>query len=279
MSAQAAPLAVLDDPRATRDERIAAVRTLGADDPRARGSAAIAAGEAWLGSDDGAPGERPRRRIATAAYEIDLLPVTVGRFSAFVEARGYRDRGVWSDAGWEWLEHGAALPLPRATCRIERPRFWGEEAWSAYLHPCHPVVGVSAFEAEAFARWSDRRLPSEAEWERAARGEDGRSYPWGEAWDPALAHHRGGHRGTLPAGCFPGGRSPHGLWDCAGNVWEWTAAESPESAQAREIGAAGLLRTARGGGWNGHPAQLRCAARNGWPVEARFSHLGFRTAR
>ena len=265
-----AALAILADPLASLAARIEAVRAIGAGDPRTLASAAIPAGEAWVGSDDGDPGERPRRRVVTGAYQIDLLPVTVGRFAVFVEAGAYRDRGLWSEAGWEWLERGVALPGTEAAGRIERPRFWGEEEWRGYLHPSQPVVGVSVHEAEAFARWCGRRLPREAEWERAAGGEDGRRYPWGDAWDGTLAHHRGGHRGTLPAGCFPGGRSPHGLWDCAGNVWEWNAAEPG--------GAAGQ-RSARGGGWNGHPSQLRCAARNAWPDGARFSHLGFRTAR
>lgn len=280
-------LTLLDDPRATLEERVAAVRALGAGDPRAGVSAAIPAAAAWVGSDTGAPGNRPLRRIASGAYEIDLLPITVGRFAAFVEAGGYRDRGLWSEAGWEFLERGAGPPGSGETGRIVQPRFWGEEQWRAYLHPSHPVVGASVFEAEAFARWCGRRLPTGDEWERAARGEDGRAYPWGEIWDPARAHHRGSDwgnhrgnhkgnlrgnlRGTLPAGCFPGGRSPHGLWDCAGNVWEWTADAASEDAAG--------LRTARGGGWNGHPAQLRCAALNRWPPEARFSHLGFRTAR
>jgi formylglycine-generating enzyme required for sulfatase activity len=132
------------------------------------------------------------------------------------------------------------------------------------------VVGVSWFEAEAYARLAGARLPTESEWERAARGEDGRRYPWGDAWDPARAHHRGGARHTLPVGCFPSGRSPHGLWDAAGNVWEWTA---------DPFDSAGTLRSARGGAWNAHPPQLRCANRNAWPPSSRFSNISFRLAR
>ena len=150
-----------------------------------------------------------------------------------------------------------------------RPRFWDDPDWRAYLGPNQPVVGVSWYEAEAFARFASARLPTEPEWERAARGEDGRRYPWGDPWDPVRAHHRGGPRHTLPIGCFPAGRSPYGLWDCAGNVWEWV--QDP-------IGHGGL-RAARGGAWNAHPPQLRCAHRNGWAEPAQFSNIGFRLAR
>ena len=101
-------------------------------------------------------------------------------------------------------------------------------------------------------------------------GEDGRRYPWGDPWEPTHAHHRGNARHTLPVGCFPAGASPHGLLDAAGNVWEWCDGS---------YGASDLLRPARGGGWNAHPPQLRCASRNGWPPDAQFSNIGFRTAR
>ena len=219
----------------------------------------IPAGPFWMGSDppEGNDDEHPRRRVETAGYAIAMAPVTNAEFAPFI-GKGYRERAAWSAAGWEWRERE----------RIERPRFWEDEAWRAYLEPGQPVVGVSFHEAEAFARWLGLRLPAEAEWERAARGEDGRRYPWGEAWDPSRAHHRGGARRTLPVGSFPQGRSPHGLLDCAGNVWEWCAGEYAPG-----------LRSARGGGWNAHPPQLRCASRNAWPANARFSNLGFRLAR
>ena len=101
-----------------------------------------------------------------------------------------------------------------------------------------------------------------------ARGEDGRRFPWGDEWVPENAAHRGGRRHTLPVRSIPESRSPHGLYDCAGNVWEWCADAYAEG-----------LRSARGGSWNAHPPQLRCAARNAWPEEARFSNLGFRLVR
>lgn len=258
--------AVLADPaqREPLEARMAAAAGLGARDPRLGSFTPIPAGTALLGSDppEGGPAEQPSRRAALGPYEIGSVPVTVAEFARFV-ARGYGERSHWSDEGWAWRTAG----------RIDRPRFWGEEEWRAYLGESQPVVGVSWFEAEAYACSVGARLPTEAEWERAARGEDGRRYPWGNAWDPARAAHRGGPRHTLPVGCFPAGRSPHGLWDAAGNVWEWCAREDGASA------ALGALRQARGGAWNALPAQLRCAQRNAWPPQARYSNIGFRLAR
>ena len=213
-----------------------------------------------MGSDppEGQQNEHPGRRASTGAYEIGETPVTNAQFAPFVREGRYRERALWSDDGWSWREaHG-----------VVAPRFWDDEDWGAYLGPDQPVVGVSWYEAEAFARWVCGRLPTEAEWERAARGDDGRRFPWGDEWDPALAAHRGGRRHTLPVKTIPQNRSPFGLYDCAGNVWEWCA-------DAFE----GALRSARGGSWNAHPPQLRCAARNAWPPAARFSNLGFRLAR
>jgi len=268
---------VLEDPAAPLEERIVAARALGELDPRPGTFLAIPAGEFWRGSDppEGEPPEQPRLRARTAAFEIGLVPVTVGEFAEFVQ-RGYQERALWCDAGWEWRERN----------RVDRPRFWDDEAWRAYLGPNQPLVGASWYEADAYARFAGARLPSEAEWERAARGEDARRYPWGEEWDPARAAARGGPRHTLPVGCFPSGRSPHGLLDAAGNVWEWvTDSFDPELHRkllglgARQAAPAPALRVARGGAWNAHPPQLRCANRNAWPADARYSNIGFRLAR
>ena len=218
----------------------------------------VPAGKFWMGSDppEGADNEHPRRLVETGAYEIGETPVTNAQFASFVQ--NYQDRGCWSPEGWAWREKNG----------IDKPRFWNDPEWRAYLGAQQPVVGVSWYEADAFARSLGMRLPTEAEWERAARGDDGRRFPWGDEWDPAFAAHRGGSRHTLPVGSIPQNRSPYGLYDCAGNVWEWCADWFAQD-----------LRSARGGAWNAHPPQLRCASRNAWPPEARFSNLGFRVAR
>jgi formylglycine-generating enzyme required for sulfatase activity len=222
---------------------------------------AIPAGEFWMGSDppEGQENENPRRRVTTGAYEISETPVTNAELvAAETRTRFYSDRRAWSAEGWAWREANG----------IVAPRFRSEEGWQDHLGPDQPVVGVSWYEADAFARSLGLRLPLETEWERAARGDDGRRFPWGEEWDPAFAAHRGGARHALPVRSIPKNISPYGLYDCAGNVWEWCA----------DLYAPGL-RSARGGSWNAHPPQLRCAARNAWSPDARFSNLGFRLAR
>ena len=272
----------LDDPaqRSTLAERLSLAEAMADADPRpARPPLPVGHGPFWRGTEEpaGLYSEWPRRRLVLTAFAIDPYPVTVRQYGRFVEAGGYVRRELWSDEGWAFLEAAAGG-------RIASPRFWGEAEWAAYLTPNRPVVGVSHHEASACARFLDRRLPTEAEWEKAARGDDGREFPWGDTFEADRCHSRGGHRGTLPVGCFPAGRAPCGAFDLAGNVWEWCADwYEPRyyvSAPDRDPRGPdrGELRVARGGGWNAMPGQLRCANRNAWPPGARFSNLGFRLA-
>src|SRR5258706_16064459 len=135
--------------------------------------AEVAGGSFVMGSDEdeGSAQERPQRRVRLSRYQIGVAPVTVSEFTRFLP-RGYQDRAHWSEEGWAWRERE----------RIGRPRFWGEDAWRSFLSPSQPVVGVSFWEAEAYARFAGARLPTEAEWEPAARGEVGWRYPWGDEW-------------------------------------------------------------------------------------------------
>lgn len=157
------------------------------------------------------PHELPEREIVLSAFWMDVHPVTNGRYLQFISAGGYEDSQWWCPDGWEWLQK---QPL-------RQPAMWESPGWDG---PEQPVAGVSWYEADAYARWAGKRLPSDAEWEKAARGTDGRRYPWGDEWpgdDRANYDNRLGR--TSPVGLYPDGISPYGCHDMAGNVNNWTA--------------------------------------------------------
>ncbi len=169
--------------------------------------------------------ERPRHRVELDRFSIARTAVTNGAYLEFIDAGGYGRPEVWSKQGWEWRERH----------EIERPAGWTEDLraeWrlGAYqpLDPASPVVHVSWFEADAFARVHGARLPSELEWEKAASWDpaagEARAYPWGEgAPTPGLHGNLDQlHRGPVAAGGYPAGDSPYGVSDAIGQVWEWT---------------------------------------------------------
>ncbi len=207
-------------------------------------------------SHDAAPEPTPM-----SGFALQRHLVSVAEFAEFVEEGGYDDPALWTADGWRW----------RLDDDIVAPRFWDEEEWQPYLVPNQPVVGVSWFEADAYASFRGRRLPSELELERGARGDDARRYPWGDTWDERLCAHRtSGRRTTKPIGLFPPG--PWGLHDLVGSVWQWTREERGE------VGPYGAPRVVCGGAWNNLPWSIGCASRNAFPPTARFSNLGFRCA-
>ncbi|HLK54971.1 MAG TPA: SUMF1/EgtB/PvdO family nonheme iron enzyme [Chthonomonadaceae bacterium] len=211
----------------------------------------IAAGEFLMGNDDGPEEERPQRGIALDAYEIDRTPVTVAQYRRFCR------------------ETHRNLPPPPP---------WG-------MHDDYPMVNVSWHDAQAYAAWARGRLPTEAEWEKAARGTDGRAYPWGNAWDPTrCVHSVGRHRdGPEAVGHYLQGTSPYGILDMAGNVWEWCADRYDESAyvQAPAVNptgpSVGEERVLRGGSWEDDaPSSFRASSRGHMPSDFRHFGLGFR---
>ena len=220
---------------------------------------------------ESAPDEQPGHRVTLDPYAIDTREVSHRCFTRFVEAGGYTDPGYWAREGWAW----------RAREGVTQPAFWDDPAFRI---PTHPVVGVSWFEADAYCRWRGGRLPTEAEWEKAARGPDGRRYPWGAAWSAERANGDAVVGRLTPVGSYPGGVSPYGAHDMAGNVWEWVQDwygkyYYRESPRANPPGPpTGEGRVLRGGSWNFPPRHLRAAARTHLPPESRIRYLGFRCA-
>jgi formylglycine-generating enzyme required for sulfatase activity len=220
-------------------------------------------------------------------YWIGRYPVTNAEFARFVESEGYTNADYWTDAGWAWRE---------AEERVA-PDGWKDDR--ATSHPRHPVVNVTWYEAVAYTRWLTARLrqqglieetqavrlPSEAEWEKAARGEYGRVYPWGDDWDPARCNSKeGGPGAPTPVGHYsPEGDSPYGAADMAGNVWEWCATQwvgdYREYAEREDNALDGASRrVVRGGSFDLNRGLVRCACRLRFNPDGRSWNLGFRLA-
>jgi iron(II)-dependent oxidoreductase len=202
--------------------------------------------------------ERPAHLVDLPAFEIDRLPVTNGDWREFVADGGYRRRSLWSEAGWDWRRRENA----------ERPLHWSADGTERVcdriepIDPALPIMHVSWFEADAFARWAGRRLPTELEWEKAAAWDPetgaSRAFPWGDraaGFDRANLDHTA--FGPAPAGAYPDGASACGVLGMAGDAWEWTAsrfegypgfAPFPYSEYSSVFFGAGF-RVLRGGSW------------------------------
>jgi formylglycine-generating enzyme required for sulfatase activity len=221
--------------------------------------------------------EKPRRELVLPGFRISKYPVTNAQWQVFVDEGGYRDQSGWSQDGWELKQQAGWT----------QPRFWNDPPYARFNGPNQPVVGVSWYEASAYCAWlSSRlgytvRLPSEAEWEKAARGTDGRIYPWDDKWDAAKANTYEGRVGaTTAVGCYPDGASPSGALDMAGNVFEWTATPwhgTLEKSTVVEL-STGSSFVIRGGAWSNVQQVARCAYRFSDFPDHRINYLGLRVA-
>ena len=253
----------------------------------------IPAGPFIMGSDDGDADEKPAHSVTLPAFQISQYPITNVQYSAFVNDGGYQQVKYWPEAKKEgYWQVGRFKGLYDSETR-DCPYDFG----SPFNLPNHPVVGVSWYEAVAFCRWLSEqmgclvRLPTEAEWEKAARGEDGRTYPWdsGASHLAEIAAHcnmaNTGINTTCAVGIFPTGKSPYELFDMSGNVWEWCSTVWDEKGYpfkvVEEWTAAYLIRTnvhrvLRGGAFLDETDFVRCAVRFRLNPVGRLNVIGFR---
>jgi formylglycine-generating enzyme required for sulfatase activity len=224
--------------------------------------ALVPEGDFAMGSDSGQAleDERPKHEVWLDRFHIDLYEVTTAQYAAFLAAE-------------------------------KRPAPWLWESVDLGLHRDRPVIGVDWQDADAYCRWAGKRLPTEAEWEKAARGTDGRLYPWGNQ-DPTalLANFALGARFSysqvlMPVDGYEPGRSPFGVYHMAGNVWEWTqdwyGAQYYQTSQTHNPTgpAQGEFKVLRGGSWSDLPKYLLTYGRFKLPPGTRNSYTGFRCAK
>lgn len=206
------------------------------------GMVLVPAGEFFMGCNEEADkacssDEKPGRSVFLDAFAIDKTEVTVAEYRQCVEAGKCTSTGLTMPY-WDGKEHAESASF----CN-----------WDKSDGAQHPINCVDWMQADAYCRWAGKRLPTEAEWEKAARGTDKRVYPWGNEWDATKANAI--PRGTVPVGSFPTGASPFGVLDLSGNVWEWTA-DWYDSAyyqngptQNPSGPGTGIFRSVRGGSW------------------------------
>ncbi|KAB2342505.1 ergothioneine biosynthesis protein EgtB [Actinomadura rudentiformis] len=234
--------------------------------------------------------ERPGHIVDLPSYYIDAEPVTNAAYLAFMEAGGYDDPRWWDPKGWEWRTAGGK----------QAPAFWTREGtgWvrrrfgrTEPVPQAEPVQHVSWYEADAYARWAGKRLPTEAEWEKAARWDPaaGRSrrYPWGDVYEDGRANL--GQRMLRPseAGSYEKGASAYGVRQMIGDVWEWTSSDfhgypgfrSFPYKEYSEVFFGPDYKVLRGGSWATHPLAVRGTFRNwDYPIRRQI-FTGFRCAR
>jgi formylglycine-generating enzyme required for sulfatase activity len=238
----------------------------------------VEAGEFVMGSDK-YKWERPIHKVYLDEFMIGKYPVTNQEFNEFINDEGYKNKELWYPEGWIWREKESIL----------EPLHWHDRKWNGSNFP---VVGVSWYEAVAFTKWLSNKtgeihvLPTEAQWEKSARGTDGREYPWGNEFIQNYCHsfacdlHR-----TSPVGIFPADKSPYSCFDMAGNVVEWCMdwyiddyyKKSPIKNPQGPLNSS--TRVVRGGSYGRKAHECRAAYRNSYSPSFRGRDVGFRLVR
>ena len=239
----------------------------------------IAAGEFEIGNNaiEAMDNEKPASTIFVNGYQIDRYPVTCKQYGQFMAAGGYQNRKWWSDRGWQWLSSNP----------VSQPLYWSNSSdWDD-----SPVCGVSWYEAQAYANYLGKRLPTEAEWEKAAsynpQTKQKQIYPWGNNPPTSQTCNHDtivGH--TTPVNAYPQGKSPYGCYDMLGNVWEWTASIFQAYPGFKSYPYRGYSRVyfdrqhfvLRGGSWATRPWGVRSTFRNWYHPHVRQIIAGFRCA-
>ena len=252
-------------------------------------------GEFSMGSPEGVGeyAEQPQHQVYLDAYWIDQTEVTSAMFSTFVNETGYKTDAEKDGESYVYLQ---IYEVWESMKGADWQHPYGQYSSIANLEN-HPVIHVSWNDAYAYCIWAGRQLPSEAQWEKAARGTDGRTYPWGNQvpagnllnfadtntnfdWSDSSADD--GYADTAPVGSYPDGASPYGALDMAGNVWEWVAdwfgVYPTESVDYPTGPSSGIYRVLRGGSWIGNTYSIRSAKRsNNYPTNSS-GYVGFRCA-
>jgi formylglycine-generating enzyme required for sulfatase activity len=209
---------------------------------------------------------------AVPTFYLAKYPVTYAQYEIFVSDKGYDIRKYWTDAGWAWKGDKT------------QPVFWKDREWHI---DDHPINGVTWYESYAFTRWLSARtnipitLPSEAQWQRAAQGDDGREYPWGNSFDITRCNTSASAIGkTTPVAYYPNGASAFGVLDMSGNVWEWCLSKWTEQYQFPEhiVVEGAVTRVQRGGAFDFSPQYARTTHRDDTNPSNHRSHDGFRIA-